>query len=175
MPRSNFLILLLLLPLSTIAQNWKTFSDTGIAFTAKYPANWVSKIKEEKRVFFTSPPDSDNDNFRENINVSIKANPAYGTEIKIKDAVPSVTESLEKSITDFKLESESYFKWNNSEAAELVYTGVYDINGLTNSIRITQWFCFWKGKLFTATFTALKDSNTHNENAKKILNSIVFK
>ncbi|MBK8141972.1 MAG: hypothetical protein IPK57_14045 [Chitinophagaceae bacterium] len=175
MTRTFYLLLILVLPCVSNAQSWKIFADTGIAFTAKYPASWVNKVKEEKRVFFTSPPDGEKDDFRENINISVKTNAAYGTELKIKEVVSTVIESLKKSIDNFNLQAENYFKWNNADAVELIYGGTYDINGTSTEVRITQWFCFWNTKLYTATYTALKGVNTHDETAKKILKSILFK
>ena len=175
MTRTFYLLLILVLPCVSNAQSWKIFADTGIAFTAKYPSSWVNKIKEEKRVFFTSPPDGEKDDFRENINISVKTNAAYGTELKIKEVVLTVIESLKKSIANFNLQAENHFTWNKAAAVELIYSGTYDINGTSTDVRITQWFCFWNTKLYTATYTAQKSVNTHDDTAKKILNSILFK
>lgn len=70
-----FIYLLLLLPVASYAQLLKTFNKPDILFTAKYPDNWVNKIKEGNRVFFTSPAESATDDFRQNINVSVTTNP----------------------------------------------------------------------------------------------------
>jgi len=48
---THFFLILLLIPFSLLAQDWKTFDDTSVAFTAKYPSTWVNKIKDGKRVF----------------------------------------------------------------------------------------------------------------------------
>lgn len=170
-----FCLLIALLPLMAAAQNWKSFSDTSISFTAKYPPDWVSKIKEEKRVFFTSPADGDQDNFRENVNIGVKSHPSYGVTVTVSDILPSVLESLASKINSFQKESERFFTWNNSEEAELIYTGVYEINGNSFTVRITQWFCFWNTKLYTATYTALKNASLHDEEARTLLLSIRFR
>ena len=173
MTRINSLILILLLPISLLAQEWKTFNDTSCAFTAKYPPDWVNKIKEGKRVFFTSPSENGEDSFLENVNVSMTKNGAYGKEIMIKDAIPSVLQELSKTIDDFTKVTERYFKWNNDDACELIYTGQPKDSEL--KIKITQWFCFSKGRLFTATYTSLASNTIYAEPAIKILKSISFR
>ncbi|MBK7562077.1 MAG: hypothetical protein IPQ06_10415 [Chitinophagaceae bacterium] len=174
MPRFSYLIIALLLPLFSVCQPWKTFSDTSIAFTAKYPSNWVNKIKENKRVFFTSPSDGASDDFYENVNVSVTQNASYGTQVKIKDVIPAVLENLEKAFTEFKREGERYFKWNNADACEIIYSGRNKTN-TDYPLRMTQWFCFYKTRLYTVTFTALSNTNIHTATAKKIMNGILFK
>lgn len=174
MNRINFnILLLLLLPFSLLAQEWKIFNDTSCAFTAKYPAAWVNKIKEGKRVFFTSPAENETDAFYENINISMSRNEAYGKEIILKDAIPSVLAELMKTIDNFTKVTERYFKWNNSDACELIYTGQPKNSEL--QVKIIQWFGFSKGRLFTATYTALASNTVNTEPAIKILKSIVFR
>ncbi len=155
------------------AQTWKTFKDSTILFTAKYPPTWVNKIKEGKRVFFTSPLESEQDNFAENINISVISNPQYGTTIKIRDAVPEVLETLKPAFTDFNLETQRFFKWNNVETCEIIYTG-YNKQDESIQVRITQWFCFYKTRLYTATYTAAAANTIYTEPARKILNSVIF-
>jgi len=101
MHRIHFIILLLLLPFSLLSQEWKVFNDTSCSFMAKYPSNWVNKIKEGKRVFFTSPAENDNDVFLENVNISMIRNQAYGTEIIIKDVITSVLEKSSEAVDSF--------------------------------------------------------------------------
>lgn len=174
MRRSNFLLLVILLPLFSFSQDWKTFIDTAGKFTAKYPTNWLNKVKEGNRVFFTSPADSESDNFYENINVSVTQKAGYGTEITIKDLFPSVINTVKNQFTVFEEEGLRYFKWNNMDAAEVIYSGN---NKLDESIKIrsTQWYCFYKSRIYIVTFVASANKNTHNETARKIMNSIVFK
>lgn len=43
--------LLFLSPTISFAQDWKIFNDSSILFSAKYPADWVNKVKTDKRVF----------------------------------------------------------------------------------------------------------------------------
>jgi hypothetical protein len=156
------------------AQQWKSFSDSSIPFTAKYPSGWINKIKEDKRVFFTSPSDGAADTFFENVNVGVTQNSDYGTKIKIKDVVPAVMENLKSAFDEFNPESERYFTWNNVPACEIIYSGYIKTNP-DLKVRMTQWFSFYKTRLYTVTFTALASSNQHNATAKKIMSSILFK
>lgn len=174
MPHFIYIALVTLLPFISAGQQWKTFSDTSIAFTAKYPANWVNKIKEARRVFFTSPSDGAGDNFYENVNVSVTQNSAYGTQVKIKEVVPAVLENIKTAFSEFQAEGERYFKWNNADACEITYSG-YNKTNNDYKVRIIQWFCFYKTRLYTVTFTALANTNIHTATAKKIINSIMFK
>jgi hypothetical protein len=170
-------LLVVILPLLTVsaaAQNWKTFGNDSILFTAKYPDNWVNKIKEGKRVFFTSPVENASDNFKENINIAVVLNEAFGTSITINEALPSVTAQLRTVIEEFTEESSRSFKWNGADAIEIIYTG-YSKNDLTLKARFTQWFCFYKKRLYTLTFTAAAGNTTHNATAKTIMESIQFK
>jgi hypothetical protein len=174
MLRRLLLFILLFSPFLLKAQTWKTFSDSSILFTAKYPATWVNKIKEGKRVFFTSPLENENDQFAENINVSVTQNPGYGIEIKITELYPAITESLKPAFKEFTLEKQRYFKWNNIDACEIIYTGYNKIDE-SIKVRMTQWFCFYKTRLYTVTYTAEAAKTLHNANAQKIMIGIVFK
>lgn len=178
---NRFLIFLLAVSVSpalsaqTIdTKNWNLFTDTAGKFIARYPPEWKNKIKEGNRVFFTSPAESEADIFYENININVSQNKGYGTEIRIQELFPAVTEQLKTAFRDFKSESQRNFKWNNMDAVEIIYTGY---NKIDESIRVrmTQWFCFYKTRLYTVTFTSAADNTIHTATAKTIMSSIVFK
>jgi hypothetical protein len=174
MTRSFQLLIVLLFPLLTFGQEWKTFTDTAGKFTAKYPQNWINKVKEGNRVFFTSPADTASDDFFENININVTQKAGYGTEIKVKDLFPTITNSLKTQFKEFKQETLRFFKWNNMDAAELIYTG-YNKLDESLKVRTTQWFCFYKSRMYMVTFVADANSKTHNETARKIMTGIIFK
>lgn len=152
---------------------WKNFTDTAGMFTAQYPPNWVNKIKEGNRVFFTSPAESEADNFNENVNISVKYNAAYGGEIKIGDLFPAVTEQLKTAFRDFKSESQRNFTWNQTDAVEIVYSGFHSLDDKMR-IRIIQWFCFYKSRLYTVTYTATASNTSLKATALAIMGSIRF-
>lgn len=169
-----FICLLLLFPAISFAQEWKTFDETDILFTAKYPASWVSKIKEGKRVFFTSPAENDKDDFRQNINVSVTNNPEYGTSLKIKDLAESFLDKVKESFDEFIEESRNTLKWNGIDAFEITYTG----NTKTGDIiafRVTQILCFYKNRLYLVTYTSLKSKDAYAAIARQIINTIKLK
>ena len=167
-------LLILLFPLNALAQNWKTFDQADILFIAKYPANWVNKIKEEKRVFFTSPSEGKDDAFAENINVSVASDPSFGTSLKIKEVIQEVIDNVKETIDDFTEESRTELKWNGIDAYEITYTG--NAKGADpTAVRITQRLCFYKTRLYLVTYTALKSGDNFAATAKQIINSIKFK
>ncbi|MGG9964470.1 hypothetical protein [Ferruginibacter sp. SUN106] len=173
MKKIYYCLLLLLLPCSLLAQEWKIFNDTACAFTAKYPATWTKRMNETKRVFFTSPAENAADSFYENVNVNMIKNTAYGTTVKIKQAIPAVLDNLVKSVDNFTKLTERYFKWNDGDACELIYTCNAKNSAL--SLRVIQWFGFSKGRMYTATYTALAGNTSNAEPAQKILDSIKFR
>lgn len=166
--------LLLLLPVCSFAQEWKVFNDSSILFTAKYPADWVNKIKEGKRVFFTSPSEGKDDAFAENININVTTNAEFGTTLKINDVVDNIVDKVKESFIEFTEESRAAIKWNGVDAFEITYSG----NPKTNEtmwVRITQRLCFYKTRLYLLTYTTLKNSDAYAAIAKQIINSIKFK
>jgi hypothetical protein len=168
------LCLTMLLPLCAFTQNWKTFSDTSILFTAKYPDDWVNKIKEGKKVFFTSPSEGKEDAFAENINISVTSNPAYGTTLKINDAIGSILDNVKKSFIEFTEEYRTAIKWNDADAFEIIYSG----NTKSDTalwVRIIQRLCFYKTRFYLVTYVALKNGDNFAATAKQIINTIKFK
>jgi hypothetical protein len=173
MPRLLMVALVLLISSSAIGQEWKKFTDTAGNFTASYPTNWVNKIKAGNRVFFTSPSDGSNDKFYENINIAVSYNKAYASST-LGEFFPDVTTQISASFNDFKEESLRYFKWNNRDAAELIYSG-YNKADESVKVRCTQWFCLYNSKLYLATFVADAAAGTHNATARKIMGGIIFR
>ncbi|MBL0181918.1 MAG: hypothetical protein IPP96_06325 [Chitinophagaceae bacterium] len=173
MKRSLFVLLTGMLPLLSFAQEWKSFTDTAGNFTATYPANWINKIKEGNRVFFTSPSDGTKDGFYENINIKVSYDKVYSTT-KVADLFPGVSAQISNSFKEFKEEGLRFFKWNNMDAAELIYSG-YSQNDESVKVRCTQWFCFYRSRLYLVTFVADAGTDIHDKTAQKIMSSIVFK
>lgn len=151
------------------AQEWKTFTDTAGFFTASYPDTWVAKIKENNHVFFTSPAESDDDKFRQNINIIINASEelkGYG----IRDLAPDLLESLKTQYDNYKPVSNRYFTWNDKEAFEVVYQ--MTLKGDSTQYQIKQWMYLGKGVLYVITYTAPPGADAMAETAVKIMTSI---
>ena len=156
-------------------RGWSRFVDTAGKFTASYPPEWTNKIKAGNRVFFTSPAENAADNFYENINISVTQDPSFGTTLKIQDAVPNVLEQLQKALIEFKLETQKEFKWNGNDAVEIVYTGKNKNMDDDTRVRLVQWFCFYKKRLYVLTYTEEANNKTYSATARAIMNSIIFK
>ena len=169
-----FVCLLLLFPAVSFAQDWKIFNQADILFTAKYPASWVSKVNEGKRVFFTSPAENETDDFFQNININVSTNPEFGTSLKVKDVVQDIIDKVQQSFNEFNEESRTALKWNGIDAYEITYTSNTKSGDIT-SVRITQRLCFYKTRLYLVTYTALKNGDVYAATAKQIVNTIKFK
>lgn len=171
------LFLSLLFAMSVSAQDWVPFADSNTLFTAKYPATWTSKIKENGTVFFTSPKAGEEDSFLENVNLVTRKNPSFDSSFDLKESMPAILKSLESQMTQFKMISERYFTWNNQKAAEIRYT--LDSKGTTDNsilhIKITQWLSAQNGVFYTATYTSVNGDSLHDKTAVKILESIRFR
>ena len=165
---------LLLLPLNSLGQKWNVFNDAGILFTAQYPGDWINKVKEDKRVFFTSPSEGKDDDFAENINVNVSTNPSFGTSLKIKDLIQGVVDNVKKSFNTFTEESRTALIWNGIDAFEITYSGNTKKEDQLY-VRITQRLCFYKTRLYLVTYTALKNGDAFSATAKQIINTIKFK
>ncbi|HEV7783505.1 MAG TPA: hypothetical protein VGO58_19660 [Chitinophagaceae bacterium] len=172
--RHYLFALFIIFPVLSFGQQWKSFTDTAGKFIAKYPSEWVNKIKENNRVFFTSPSDGDADIFLENINISVTTKAGYGTSLKVKDLFPAITDALKEQFNEFTEESQRFFKWNNADAAEITYTGYSKLDE-SIKVRAVQWYCFYRSRLYIATFVAEAANAKHNNTARKIMNGILFK
>lgn len=169
----RFILFLLFITIinNTQAQTWKTFRDTAGYFTASYPDTWVNKIKEGNRVFFTSPEEVADDNFRQNINIS--ANPSPGlSKYKIRDLIGEVETSIEGQYENYTKISGRYFVWNGVETYEYIYS--ISQAGLDTKIKIKQWMCVKKGVLYMITYTALVGEDKMLATADRIMISIKF-
>lgn len=147
---------------------WLNFFDNTVPFIATYPQTWTNKIKEDKRVFFTSPLDDSTDKFRENINLLVKES---DNTIPMSTLFPAIITELKKSTGNFSLKEQREFKWNNTNAGEIKFTGQMQ----NENIRITQWYTFYSGKFYMLTYTAAAGDARHDAEAQKIMNSILFK
>jgi hypothetical protein len=170
----HLILLYLLSFISTFAsaQTLKTFANPTIPFTAKYPATWENKIKENKRVFFTSPLENAVDSFRQNVNIGITYNKEFGTTLKVKNVLSDIYKELNRSITDFQpIADEKYFKWNGVDACEISYTGFVQ----DTKAKFIQWFAFSKGRLFTITYSTILGEDAFITQALAIMKSMAIK
>lgn len=175
----KFLVLLLTFCIhgTIFSQEWLNFEDSSATFTAKYPATWTKKIRADGIVVFTSPVSGDKDNFKENINVIARENALFTKDFDLKEALPSIIDKLNSTLTDFKQSSTRFFKWNGLDAAEIKFTVTNKADDEDNPLRLKmmQWYCSGEGVFYTATFTALQDNNQFDAEALKLFQSIRFR
>ncbi len=171
MKRLILLSLFISLLANANAQTWKTFRDTAGFYTASYPDTWENKIKEGNRVFFTSPAESTDDKFRQNINISANLSPDLAN-YKIRELIPDVESSIKTAYENYQKISSRYFTWNGAGAYEYVYS--FTQTGVDYVIRIKQWMCIKKGALYMITYTAAAGPDNMAATAGKIMNSIKF-
>lgn len=159
------------------SQEWLPFEDSSSAFTARYPASWTKKIRSDGIVVFSSPITGDKDNFQENINVIIRENSLFTNDFDLKGAMPTITDKLKTTLTDFNQRSIRYFKWNGLEAAELKFTVTNKAEDPDNPLRLKmmQWYCSGDGVFYTATFTSLQDDDQFDAEALQVFQSIRFR
>jgi len=176
--RKILILLLSFFILGTMySQEWLTFGEGSPSLSAKYPASWAKKIRNDGIVVFSSPLSGDKDNFQENINVIIRENALFTKDFDLKEALPSIIDKLNSTLTDFKQSSIRFFKWNGLEAAELKFTVTNKAEEQDNPLRLKmmQWYCAGEGVFYTATFTALQDNNQFDAEALTLFQSIRFR
>ncbi|HQV06802.1 MAG: PsbP-related protein [Chitinophagaceae bacterium] len=171
--RKLFIAGFFLLPFCTTAQTWKTYANDANHFSASYPADWTQKTKDDGLTFFTSPKENAKDNYLENVNIISRENDLFDS-LKIQDILPTVTADFSSVLNKATLESKKFFTWNGQDALEIIITGFPKKNS-QQKVRIVQWFCFYKKRLYTATFSRNAVTNSFADIGRKIMAGIVFK
>ncbi len=171
--RSICIFILVLFSDISEAQIKKTYENKSPNFSVKYPDDWKNKVKEGGRVFFTSPVESDQDTFSENINIGYRLNKDKSNIADLGNQYESLVEYIKPSFNDFKLISHEVLKVNNEKVLELAYEGKLKSQE-TILLHFTQRFSFNNGYLFTLTLTELAGVNKWHTKAVEIMNSLKF-
>lgn len=157
--KKYFLAFCLFIAFAANAQNgnapvqWLTHTDTAYNLTIQYPSNWQLKPPNTKtRFFITSYPESDADNFRDNLNCIIPSPVEKTTTIQM--AEKDITETLSGNLPDFKIINSGYSTWNNVTAYEIEYSCSQESGGTTFYLHILQKVAIINGKLYALTFTS---------------------
>jgi|GEM_PF-3717878 len=114
---------------STIPDGYNMYKNKESSFRLWYPEEW--EVKENwaaAAVIITSPVESEQDNFRENLNVIVEPNPEKVSFDQLKKNVMSL---LERGITQFELVSSEERESNGKPSIQLVYNGVQGIYHIT--------------------------------------------
>lgn len=136
---------------------WLTHTDSAYKLSIQYPSDWELKPPKTKtRFFITSYPESDKDNFRENLNCTVPSDIGKNTTIQM--AEEDILKTLPQSLGDFKIVQSNYSKWNNVDAYEIEYTCTQTNNDVTYHLHMLQKIAIINGKLYALTYTSMNDS-----------------
>lgn len=162
------IVLLSMLIASTLSfsqVNWKNFAKDN--FTLKYPENWDLDTSGQmnSKVLLFSKLSSNNDTFRENINVVIQN--LQGMNIDMKRFVEITEQQIQATPNGKILENRKIDK-GNSEKHLMVWKG--KIN--TFNLKFKQYFYIKNQKAYIITYTATENEyDNYLKIADKILNS----
>lgn len=119
----------------------------------QYPSDWQLKPPTEKtRFFITSYPESDADNFRDNLNC-IAPRPVE-KNVTIQMAEADIIKALSEGLPGFKLIKSSNPKWNNVSSYEIEYSCTQTRENYTYYLHMLQKVAIIDGMLYALTFTS---------------------
>ncbi len=148
------------------------YSDPQGRFTIGYPTNWTFKSNSESAVVqITSPKETDDDNFRQNVNLQIED--MSGKTMTVDQYVKSNIDGVKESIKNYREVSSMFFNRNGSRAYEIVYKGKY--GDMTYEVQIKQLFTIVNNKAYILTYISKVDERDAFETtANKIFNSFKY-
>jgi hypothetical protein len=150
--------------------HWKTYNDSG--YSIRYPPAWElqSDGKTGVTFFISSPLESAEDKFRENVNLIIED--LTGGNIDLNQFVDISKEQIMKVITNSSIIESERIKGGSREHHKIIYTGDQGVFHL----EFEQYYWMIGDKAYLLTFTAEKNRFTDwKETAEEILNSFVIK
>jgi hypothetical protein len=156
---------------SSNKEQWQYINDSVYHFTIAYPTSWTLKQPgTNTRFFFTSPLETANDIFRENLNCIARKLDIPG--FSVFTAEQTIKERLNESIKDFKLISTLKSKWFGADALELIYTRTSESDGVKYLLKIYQKIAAIGDVMYTFTYTAEEKQYTvFDPTIKKIMES----
>jgi hypothetical protein len=154
-------------------QKWLTYLDTANNITVEYPANWVLKTTNPNAAFMvTSPTESINDLFKENINVIVRKLPNAGVDTKLQDIVNAVEAKIPTAVDNFVKYYSKIIKWLDVDASEFSYGGKIKTDG--TQVVLIQRIAISQGRLILATYTSEGGrEDIFKETALKIIDRIM--
>ncbi len=170
------LLLALCSPLALLAQSadtaWRLYKHPDALFSLRYPPGWSTRTDESGRVFFTSPLQSENDNFRENINISASKSPGL-TQQDLLNGAADIIADLKANMTDFELLEQKTWPQSGAEGLQFTYKAhIPSIGDL--DLQFVQRFFIKGPTLYTITFTGLSFDASLRAAGMRLLNSIRF-
>lgn len=170
--RPLLVILILCINLTVFAQTeeWKTLDENE--YSIEYPNNWELNTSGEMGTsfFLFSASESENDNFRENINLLIQDLAAYNLDLE------SFTElsinQVESFIPESKINTNETLKKNGVEFQKVIYTGKQQ----ELLLKFIQYYWVINKKAYILTFSSEEMAFTkYADVAERIMNSFSLK
>ncbi len=163
-------------PLATVAQPadtaWRPYKHPKGLFSLRYPPGWATRTDDNGRVFFTSPLQTDTDNFRENVNISAAASPGL-TQQDLLNGVADIIADIKANMNDFELLEQKTWPQSGLKGLQITYKAKIPSLGEFD-LQFVQRF-FVKGPtLYTITFTSLSSDASLQASGMRLLNSIRF-
>lgn len=167
----NCLIILLLFSINTFAQpGWQTLKEKD--YSIKYPADWTAdKTGQMGASFFLfSPLDSENDAFRENINLIVQDLSAYNLDL---NGFTTLSETQIKTLVkNSNLIESKRVNTKGNEFHKMIYSGEQSDVLLT----FEQYYWVKKKTAYILTLTCTKESfESFRNTGEEILASFVLK
>lgn len=152
------------------SEDWKTVKEKS--FTINYPATWNLDQSGQMgtSLMLFSPVESEQDKFRENVNVIIQD--LKGMDIDLDKYTKISEDQVKNLITNSKIVESNRIKNGNSEYHKIIYTGEQGLFKLT----FEQYYLIKKDKAYILTFTSEQDKyEDFKETGEEILNSFQLK
>jgi hypothetical protein len=155
---------------SHTVEDWKTFDQTD--YSIQYPASWELNDGGQMGMSFAilSPPESGQDNFRENVNLLIQD--LTGHNIDLKKYTEISEKQIETYITNSALIENNTMNEGGKEYQKLIYTGDQGMFHL----KCEQYYFVVHEKAYVLTFTSEQMKfESFRHDAERILNSFTLK
>jgi hypothetical protein len=146
--------------------NWKTLDLSN--YSIQYPSTWELNQSGQMNTSFVlfSPLESDNDKFKENVNILVQDLTGYNIDL---NKYTEISEGQIKTmVTNSSLIESKRIKNGKDEFHKIIYSGDQGIFHL----QFEQYYWVVNDKAFILTFTSEKDKfENFKEIGEKILNS----
>lgn len=152
------------------AAQWEKYSDSNCEI--QYPSEWEENTSGQMGTSFIlfSPLESDDDRFRENINLLIQD--LQGQKMNLETYVALSENQVKTLVTNGEVLTSERKNNENGEHHKLVYNGTQGVFDL----RFEQYFWVIDNKAYILTYTSEKDkSYTYKVLIDKVLNSFKMK
>ncbi len=153
-----------------IKPNWKTLEEKN--YSIQYPTDWESNQSGQMGTtfFLFSPLSSDQDKFRENINLLIQD--LSGHNINLDKYTEISKKQVKALITNSTIIESKRVKNGSEEFHRIIYTGDQGIFHL----KFEQFYWIKNDKAYVLTFTCEQDKfSDFSEVGEAILNSFILK